>query len=145
MRLGPAGDAMKALSIRQPWAWLIVHGGKDIENRTWHTKHRGRFLVHASKGMTRKEYAEANHFAVQGGMLLTPWDLPSFEQLERGGIIGSVELVDSVDTSDSHWYMGQKAFVLRDPQPLPFVPLKGRLQFFEVPADLLTSNRRATD
>ena len=46
---------MKALSIRQPWAWLIVHGRKDIENRSWRTKFRGRFLVHAAQGMTRRE------------------------------------------------------------------------------------------
>jgi hypothetical protein len=45
-----------ALSIRQPWAWLILHAGKDIENRDWPTKYRGPFLIHASKGMTRDEY-----------------------------------------------------------------------------------------
>lgn len=132
---------MKALSIRQPWAFLIVYCGKDVENRAWHTKHRGRFLVHAAKGMTKDEYAFAYRYAVERGVAY----MPRFEELNRGGIIGSVDLVDSVDTSDSPWYMGQKAFVLRDPQPLPFVPLKGRLQFFEVPADLLTSYRRATD
>ena len=38
---------MKALSIKQPWAWLIVNGFKDIENRTWRTKIRGEFLIHA--------------------------------------------------------------------------------------------------
>ncbi|WP_229215634.1 ASCH domain-containing protein [Duganella sp. CY15W] len=41
---------MKALSIRQPWAWLIVNGYKDIENRSWSTNVRGKVLVHASKG-----------------------------------------------------------------------------------------------
>jgi len=40
---------MIALSIQQPWAWAIIHGGKDVENRTWPTKFRGRFLVHASR------------------------------------------------------------------------------------------------
>lgn len=118
---------MKALSIKQPWAWLIIHGGKDIENRSWHTKFRGRFLVHASKGCTNLEYADAYRFARLLGV-----KLPRREDLERGGIIGSVELVDSVDNSDSPWYMGQKGFVLRNPQPLTFAPLKGRLQFFEV-------------
>lgn len=132
---------MKALSIRQPWAWLIIHGGKDIENRSWHTKLRGRFLVHAAKGMTRLEY---NFVAGQGetvGFLdhrgLTA-SLPPFEDLQRGGIIGSVELVDSADTSDSPWYMGEKAFVLRDPHPTPFTPYKGRLQFFDVPDSVVT-------
>jgi hypothetical protein len=47
---------MKALSIRQPWAWLILNAGKDIENRDWPTHFRGRFLIHASKGMTHDEY-----------------------------------------------------------------------------------------
>lgn len=51
----------------------------------------------------------------------------------RGGIIGSVELVDSLDHSDSPWYMGEKGFLLRDPKPSEFIPLKGRLGFFDVP------------
>ena len=47
---------MKALSIRQPWAWLIVNGHKDIENRQWRTHFRGKIYVHAAKGMTRGDY-----------------------------------------------------------------------------------------
>lgn len=136
---------MKALSIRQPWAWLIVHGGKDIENRSWNTKFRGRFLVHAAKGMTSEEYCDGLEFAMRAADIRLLRDFPSSQEMQRGGIIGSVELVDSVDTSDSPWYMGQKAFVLRDPQPLAFVPIKGRLQFFEVQADLLTPDRRTAD
>lgn len=131
---------MKALSIRQPWAWLIVRGGKDIENRTWHTKFRGRFLVHASQGMTIKEWVDAVDFCIDQDLHDTPFDMPSMDQLQRGGIIGSVELVDSVDTSDSPWYMGQKGFVLRDPRPLPFIAYKGRLGFFEVPDNLLPAS-----
>ena len=38
---------MKALSVHQPWAWLIVNGIKIVENRSWSTEFRGRFLVHA--------------------------------------------------------------------------------------------------
>lgn len=119
---------MKALSIRQPWAWLIIHGGKDIENRTWHTKFRGRFLVHASQGMTKNEWCDTYWFCHSRGLPVPP----SLNELQRGGIIGSVELVDSVDHSESPWYMGDKGFLLRDPKPLPFAPLKGRLGFFEV-------------
>lgn len=40
---------MKALSILQPWAWLITAGHKDIENRRWWTNYRGPFLIHAGK------------------------------------------------------------------------------------------------
>ena len=54
---------MKALSIRQPWAWLILHGGKDIENRDWATRFRGRVLIHASKGVTQDEWSDAWEFS----------------------------------------------------------------------------------
>ncbi len=94
---------MKALSIRQPWAWLVLHGGKDIENRTWHTKHRGQFLVHASAGCTHKQWAEAVSFALEAGLIKHPAEVPPINDLLRGGIIGSVDLVDSVDTSGSAW------------------------------------------
>lgn len=129
---------MKALSIRQPWAWLIVHGGKDIENRSWHTKFRGRFLVHAAKGMTSEEYCDGLEFAIRAGDIRLLRDFPTSQEMQRGGIVGSVELVDSIDTSESPWYMGEKAFVLRDPKPLPFTPLKGQLNFFDVPDELVT-------
>lgn len=126
---------MLALSIRQPWAWLILHGGKDIENRTWPTKVRGRVLIHAAKGMTFKEWIEAINFAHYhcGVTKETLQDGCDFDMLDRGGIVGSVEIVDCVRASSSRWFMGDVGFVLRDPQPLPFIPLKGRLGFFDVP------------
>jgi hypothetical protein len=122
---------MKALSIRQPWAWLIIHGGKDIENRTWKTNVRGRILVHAAKGMTHDEYDAAMECAIFGGNL-APDALPNYDQLQRGGIIGSVEIIDCVSASKSPWFFGRYGFVLRDSQPLPFHPCSGRLGFFEV-------------
>ncbi|ASJ88711.1 ASCH domain-containing protein [Pseudomonas aeruginosa] len=123
---------MKTLSIRQPWAWLIVYGGKDIENRSRRTNFRGRFLVHASQGMTRQEYNMATWIA--GPLDVT---IPPFDELQRGGIIGSVELVDCLEDSSSPWYMGEKGYLLRDPRPLPFVPYKGQLGFFDVPESLV--------
>jgi len=44
---------MIALSVRQPWAWLLLNG-KDIENRDWYTKYRGPLAIHASKGISGK-------------------------------------------------------------------------------------------
>ncbi len=74
---------MIALSIRQPWAWHILHSGKDIENRDWPTRFRGRVLIHASKGMTRAEYEVGQDpLWASGGPTI---ELPPFEQLERGG------------------------------------------------------------
>jgi hypothetical protein len=117
---------MKALSIRQPWAWLIIHGGKDIENRTWSTKLRGRVLVHAAKGMSRPEYDASKIVADTNNVYL-----PDLENFKRGGIVGSVEIVDCVTESNSPWFFGPYGFVLRDPRPLPFVPMKGMLGFFD--------------
>ena len=48
---------MKALSIQQPWAFLIVNGLKDIENRDWSTTFRGLIYVHAGKTLDTEGYA----------------------------------------------------------------------------------------
>lgn len=123
---------MKAISIRQPWAWLIINAGKDIENRCWPTKLRGRVLVHAAKGMTRDEYADVEDFlATHPGSGI---QLPPASALERGGIIGSVEIADCVTESKSPWFFGPYGFVLRNPKPMPFSPLRGQLGFFDVEA-----------
>lgn len=141
---------MKALSIRQPWASLILKAGKDIENRCWPTKVRGRILIHAAKGMTRAEHEDAIDFGVHAirhdprnasaGRTVTLRELGfDFDALERGGIIGSVEIVDCVTASESPWFMGEFGFVLRDPKPLPFTPWKGQLGFFDVPESALAA------
>lgn len=135
---------MRALSIRQPWASLILKAGKDIENRCWQTKYRGRILIHAAKGMTRTEHEDAIEFAVDAiransrsaetSRIVTLRELGfAFDGLPRGGIIGSVEIADCVSHSESPWFMGEFGFVLRDPRPLPFMPWKGQLGFFDVP------------
>jgi hypothetical protein len=126
------------ISIRQPWAWLILHGGKDIENRNWPTKFRGRILVHAAKGMTRDEWAAAWDFAAGSGA--SPKALAAgvkFDNIDRGGIVGSVELVDCVRESASRWFVGDYGFVLRDPRPLPFIHYRGMLGIFGVPESVV--------
>ena len=45
----PTPTPQPALSVRQPWAWALLYGGKTIENRTWPTRHRGRIWIHASE------------------------------------------------------------------------------------------------
>lgn len=126
---------MKAISIRQPWAWLILNADKDIENRVWRTRVRGRVLVHAAKGMTRREYEDGEFaFSCVPSLLI---DMPRFEQLERGGIVGAVDIVDCVQASSSPWFEGPHGFVLQRPEQLPFMPLKGSLGFFDVPDELV--------
>jgi hypothetical protein len=50
---------MKALTIKQPWATLIMTGAKDVENRLWHTNFRGRIAIHSSKKMDPQETLSA--------------------------------------------------------------------------------------
>lgn len=134
---------MLALSIRQPWASLIIKAGKDIENRDWPTRVRGRILVHAAKGMTQGEWREAMHFAHWGDPRLGQSRLDGFGMAEvpRGGFVGTVEIVDCVQESASPWFMGRYGFVLRDPQPMEFVPWKGQLGFFSVTDQALQAAR----
>lgn len=123
-----------ALSIRQPWAWLIIHGGKDIENRNWPTRFRGRLLVHASKGMTREEYRQCARFIVSDSRIAhLIQSLPPMEELPKGGIVGSVDVIDCVTESGSPWFVGDYGFVLRKPRAEEFFPIKGTLGFFRVP------------
>jgi hypothetical protein len=42
------GEKLKTLSIRNPWAYLVAYGVKDVENRSWKTDYRGDFLIHCS-------------------------------------------------------------------------------------------------
>ena len=113
---------MKALSIRQPWAWLIVHGHKDIENRTWKTSFRGRFLVHASLKFDDAGYEDVRR--------LFDIPLPPTHSFDLGGIIGTATIIDCAEQSDSPWFSGPYGFILQNPQPLPFLALRGQLGFF---------------
>jgi hypothetical protein len=120
-----------ALSVRQPWAWAIIHAGKDIENRSWQATNparqvRGRVAVHASSGLTRAEYEDAREWLQMMG-----YPCPEASDLLRGGIIGSVRVVDVVGHSKSSWFHGPIGLVLRDPQPVAFIPAKGALGYFE--------------
>ena len=83
-----------ALSIRQPWAWLIVNGYKDIENRDWPTVFRGRMLIHAGLTMSRSYYDETVAYLYDEGILDRDIEIPPFEALERGGLVGWADVVD---------------------------------------------------
>ena len=131
---GAEQQTLKALSVRQPWAWLIVYAGKDIENRSWATRFRGRFLVHASLGMTHDEYDDVEDWLDSPDGPRGRIALPPFHELQRGGIIGQATLVDCVSRSNSRWFFGPNGFVLRDAVPLPFRPVRGSLGFFKLAA-----------
>lgn len=142
---------MKALSIRQPYAWLIVHGIEDVENRSWHTHYRGPLLIHASQAVDAEDIRIMRERLAEQGITLP-------EELPRGGIVGVATLVDCierveiswwrrllcrllgkdrvsgcVDQPESIWFEGPYGFILRDARPLPFVPWRGQQKFFDVP------------
>lgn len=128
-----------ALSIRQPWAWLIVHGHKDIENRNWPTRFRGPLLVHAGRTMTRRYHSAVIANLVRRG--LCPPELPTWDNLPLGGLVGWTHLADCVTDHPSPWKdaVSRHGFVLRDSRPIAFVPCKGQLGIFHVPPESIPS------
>jgi hypothetical protein len=127
---------VKVLSIRQPWAWLIVNGHKDVENRTWRTTLRGPILIHASTAKDGLEYSWASARVAR----ISPVELPAHRDAERGGIVGVADLVDcrrrnlnAPRDEVSPWHEeGCFGFYLAHAAPLPFHPCKGRLGFFQI-------------
>lgn len=110
----------KVLSVKQPWAYLICSGIKDIENRTWRCpqKYIGeRVLIHASSHRTlnydvlnREQYnAFLDKQTFKGD------DFPFADKLTRSAIIGSVEIVDCVLNHPSIWAEPSNE-VYKDPQ-----------------------------
>ena len=111
---------LPALSVRQPWAWLISAGFKDIENRSRRTHYRGPLLIQA--GLRIQSVRED----VERAYGLT---LP--EEFRTGGILGIVDLVDCVEKHPSTWFDGTGyGWVLANPRRLPFRECKGALGLF---------------
>lgn len=129
---------MKALSILQPYAWLIVNALKDIENRDWRASYRGHFLVHAGKRYSRRDHDEyAEDFAEDFGIIL-----PAYEDMPRGGVVGQSEIIDCVQKHPSRWKMeGSWGMVLANSKPLTFTPYRGQLGFFSIPREIVAANQ----
>ena len=129
----------KALSIRQPWAWAILHGGKDIENRPRRFNYRGPICIHASKAVPPVAYilawCEVTKITGRDNMppLLTD-DFP------RGGIIGTAEIVDCVTSSESPWFFGPYGLALKNVKPVDFIPVRGALGLFNWRKNLETTH-----
>jgi hypothetical protein len=130
-----------ALSLKQPWAALVVAGKKTIEVRKWATAVRGRVYIHAARIPDRRP--EAWEFLTE--------DLRPLAQL-HGGIIGAAELTGCIlyrtpagfaadvpkHLNRPEWFEAPRmyGFQFRGGEPVPFVPCKGNVRFFsvEVPA-----------
>jgi hypothetical protein len=130
----------KAISIRQPWAYAIIHAGKAIENRSWPTRFRGAVAIHASKALDTRTLEDFFRFIDQRGLGrvvgLTKADAA---HLPRGAVIGIADIADCVTASSSPWFEGPFGFVLANPRPLQPISCKGALQFFTLPAPVIAA------
>jgi len=110
---------LKVLTVREPWASLIVAGIKDVENRSWRTNFRGRLGIHAGNGVHRDALDAYGHL-LDG-------------KLVHGALIGSVTLVDCIEHSRSKWAEpGMWHWVLADPRKLVHPrPMPGRLGLWQ--------------
>ena len=141
---------MKALSIKQPWASLIAHGIKDIENRTWKTHFRGRIYIHATAKGTDVVFTREQSTSL---MLNETWNLKTgFKSnlFYTSAIIGEIDIVDCVENHQSIWAektfmyeydeeIGEKPigkpiynWVLANPvlYEKPILNIKGKLRFW---------------
>ncbi|MBU2615830.1 MAG: ASCH domain-containing protein [Nanoarchaeota archaeon] len=118
---------MKALSLKQPWAELILQGKKIIELRKWNTHFRGRFFIHSSKvpdleGMKRFGFDE-----LPNGFILGKANL--------GGVKKYFDDEEFEKDNDKHlaeteeW--GRYGFLLDDVKRINPIPAKGKLNFWD--------------
>ena len=146
---------MKAITVRQPWAWAIIHGGKDVENRSRNLagSYRGPVAIHAGLApFEQRNMASRAHRAACGS--------ETSAEILFGAIIGVVDLVDvhRVLQDDlgrirckttqpgepwgqacSAWAMeNDYHLVLANPRPLARpIPYRGRLGLWTLPDDVL--------
>jgi hypothetical protein len=126
-----------ALSVKQPWAALLMHGLKTVEIRSWPTARRGRVWIHAAKAADPQPF----------GWSLVPSALQA-AAAQTGGLIGVCELVDCLayrtpeafaadrqrHANDPTWFRPPVlyGFVLSQPTPMPFRACAGKVRFFPV-------------
>lgn len=113
----------RVLSVKPHWAWAIVHGPKQIENRTWDTPYRGIVLIHASSRRPPRSVRS-----------LVP-GMPDVDELDIGAIIGAVRLTGIVPYAAVKGYPfaeGPKCWKFSDPIALPKYRVPGKLNLFRL-------------
>lgn len=110
-------DELRALTIHQPWASLIVGGVKDVENRSWPTTHRGPMLIHAGLSIDP-----------------SPW-IDCLDDMPLGCVIGVVDVVDCVRDSSSEWAsIGSWHWILEQSRACEPRPMRGKLGLWRIDA-----------
>lgn len=137
---------MRALSVRQPWAFAIVIGAKTVENRDWASKHLGPLAIHASK--TEERDAVDDVLRMIHEQLPPPLDLEGlrhvYEATKRlGCVVGAVDMIGCTNGSDAEnwegaldqWFTGPYGFVLQNARVVrETVPCRGRLGIWRLPS-----------
>lgn len=137
----PTGLA-KALSLKQPIAWLIANNYLLVDDRTWGTQYRGTIMIHASKGLYQEYYDYLK--------LNTDIPLPNKDKLEYGGIVGIAKLILCCRPKElpSNIQINQRAhfngvhqehfgFLFEKANPIALIPCRGKLGIFEIDMDAL--------
>jgi hypothetical protein len=125
---------ISAISIRQPWAWMIVHGHKRVENRSWRCSHWGPLYIHAGVACTRDDWESAKRFILEHA----PEAWAAMESagvthanMPKGGLVGKVMAKGCQQRVDDPWFVGPWGLLLSEPVELAFIPCKGALGFFK--------------
>ena len=118
----------RVLTVQQPWAWAIIHGGKDVENRDWKPARPLVLLIHAGL---------KTDFAAFGFMQQLGVEPPVTSVLAYGAIIGAVTVTGWTETSPSRWASHTRwHWLLSNPgaaqQPIPY---RGQTGLFRPPED----------
>ena len=130
-------EPWRCLSIHQPWAWAIITGAKDVENRDWLSNYTGQLHIHAAR--TERDDTEvestirrvAKHLRIP--VAAAREDYQRHREHGLGAIIGCVRMLGCATSWDSEWHeKGQYGFVLTDAQRFDTpIPCKGRLRIFK--------------
>lgn len=134
--------AIKALSFKQPFAWLIANGYLLVDDRSWGTQYRGPLLIHASKGLYEEYYQYIKHH--------TDIPIPDKDKLDYGGVVGIARLVLCSKPGElpagisreqrAHFggvHQEYYGFLFAQATPLPLMPCAGKLGVFEINIDQL--------
>jgi len=126
----PKKPVLKALTIRQPWAELILRGRKPFELRSWRTKYRGLLVIHAA---AKVDAWDARHFGLDPAKLVT-------SAFVGFAILSDVRPYTRADArllkrrrAGYGWFPGNLSWVLRKPRRIAPVRAKGQLSLFDVP------------
>lgn len=140
---------MKAITVRQPWAWAIAYAGKDIENRSAGSSYRGPLAIHA--GLTFSPRGASDPRILRSADRLNAPEVDR-RALPMGDIIALAELVDVHPDAECCRPWGESFYreaggrtrtavhhlVLEDIRPLTVpVPCRGALGLWPVPADII--------